>query len=107
MSQEVKVYILEIGHVEKTSIHGHDTRVTQHDVVMKSDFDRVSKELEECKRWRDEAKNWNKVLSKEVLDLQAKLKIARDALEKYESCICDDGETYAAREALEKVESIK
>jgi len=57
---KVKVYILEIGHVEKTSLHGSDTSVTQHDAVMKSDYDALSsantllrQQLEKCKQQRN------------------------------------------------------
>ena len=41
-----------------------------------------------------------------VKDLTSKLEIALGALGKYENCICDDGDTYAAREAIKKIEAL-
>ena len=38
--------------------------------------------------------------------LSQKLEIAMAALKQYEACICDDGDTYAAREAIQKIEAL-
>lgn len=50
-----------------------------------------------------------KTLDFKVLDRMELLKVIQiqgDALEKYESCVDDDGEEYTAREALKKIENI-
>ena len=60
MSQEVKVYYEN----PEAMYDREDRRISQwwQPFVLKSDYDRVTKELDESNRWRDEAKNWNKVL---------------------------------------------
>lgn len=56
--REVKVYTLEIGYVEKTSLHGHDTGVTQNDVVMKSDYDSLKADLEALVKFYGSIESW-------------------------------------------------
>ena len=47
------------------------------------------------------------VIEKKDFDLLSqKLELAMAALKQYEACICDDGDTYAAREAIQKIEAV-